>query len=95
MTVVDAPPVLALAGVRKSFVTPAGSEAVLDGVDLTVTGGEVVAIAGRSGSGKTTLLTIITGWDRPDAGSVERRRARRDGGASWRSCPSRWACSTS
>jgi ABC-type lipoprotein export system ATPase subunit len=77
VTVVDAPSVLALAGVTKSFVTPAGSVAVLDGVDLTVTGGEVVAIAGRSGSGKTTLLTIITGWDRPDAGSVERRGAAR------------------
>lgn len=62
---------LALTGIGKSFVTPAGSQSVLDGVDLTVAAGEVIAIAGRSGSGKTTLLTIITGWEQPDVGSVE------------------------
>ena len=75
MTAVDDRPVLALSGVRKSFVTPAGSVAVLDGVDLTVARGEVLAIAGRSGSGKTTLLTIIAGWEQPDAGSVELQRS--------------------
>jgi putative ABC transport system ATP-binding protein len=63
--------VLTLAGVEKAFVSPAGSQPVLTGVDLSVTRGEVVAIAGRSGSGKTTLLSIITGWAEPDAGSVE------------------------
>jgi putative ABC transport system ATP-binding protein len=71
VTTVDQQAVLALTGVRKSFVTPAGSVTVLDGVDLTVGRGEVVAVAGRSGSGKTTLLTVITGWEHPDAGSVE------------------------
>ncbi|HEY5888537.1 MAG TPA: ATP-binding cassette domain-containing protein [Acidimicrobiales bacterium] len=71
MTAVDDRPVLALTGVQKSFVTAAGSLPVLDGVDLTVARGEVLAIGGRSGSGKTTLLTIITGWEQPDAGSVE------------------------
>ena len=86
-------------GCRKSFVTPAGSQPVLDGVDLAVGPGEVVAIAGRSGSGKTTLLMIIAGWEQPDSGSVVFHRGptgRRDvAGASWPSCPSRWACSTS
>lgn len=74
MTTVDDRPVLALSGVRKSFVTPAGSVAVLDGVDLAVARGEVLAIAGRSGSGKTTLLTIIAGWEQPDVGSVAFQR---------------------
>ena len=71
MTTVEAPPVIALRGVRKAFVTPAGSQTVLDGVDLAVVDGEVIAIAGRSGSGKTTLLTIITGWEHPDEGSID------------------------
>ena len=62
--------VLALTGVAKSFVTPAGSQPVLDGVDLAVGPGEVLAIAGRSGSGKTTLLMISAGWEQPDSGSV-------------------------
>ena len=59
--------VLALAGVRKAY----GSQTVLDGVDLRIDPGEVVAVAGRSGSGKTTLLAIITGWATPDGGSVD------------------------
>jgi putative ABC transport system ATP-binding protein len=65
--------VLTLAGVGKAY----GAQAVLDGVDLTVGPGEVVAIAGRSGSGKTTLLTIITGWATPDAGTIQPGRADR------------------
>ena len=63
-------PTLRVIGLRKSFATPAGPHLVLDGVDLTVAPGEVVAIGGRSGSGKTTLLTIIAGWEEPDSGSV-------------------------
>jgi putative ABC transport system ATP-binding protein len=43
---------------------------VLDHLDLTVGGGEYVAIVGESGSGKSTLLNLIAGLDRPDAGSV-------------------------
>lgn len=65
-------PVLRVAGVRKAFTTPAGELTVLDGVDLEVRRGEVVALAGRSGSGKTVLLTVIAGWERPDSGTVER-----------------------
>ncbi len=65
-------PVLRVAGVRKAFATPAGAVAVLDGVDLEVRRGEVVALAGRSGSGKTVLLTVVAGWEPPDDGTVER-----------------------
>jgi len=42
----------------------------LQGVDLSVTRGKLVALRGRSGSGKTTLLNIIGGLDRPTSGEV-------------------------
>ncbi|MFF9012047.1 ABC transporter ATP-binding protein [Streptomyces sp. NPDC014870] len=43
---------------------------VLDGLDLTVPGGSLVAVLGPSGCGKTTLLRVIAGFLRADAGSV-------------------------
>jgi ABC-type lipoprotein export system ATPase subunit len=42
----------------------------LQGIDLSVTKGHVVALRGRSGSGKTTLLNCIGGLDRPSEGQV-------------------------
>ena len=58
----------------------------LQGVDLSVARGELLAVRGRSGSGKTTLLNLLGGLDRPDERPGHRRRARalRDGrGRSW------------
>src|SRR5208283_4294285 len=50
----------------KSF----GSQKVLNGVSLTVTRGETLAVLGRSGSGKSVLLRLIIGLQKPDSGSV-------------------------
>ena len=42
----------------------------LQGVDLEIHPGQIVALRGRSGSGKTTLLNCIGGLDRPNSGEV-------------------------
>ncbi|MDE5956780.1 MAG: ATP-binding cassette domain-containing protein, partial [Muribaculaceae bacterium] len=47
-----------------------GSLNVLQGVNLSVGRGEIVAIVGPSGAGKTTLLQIAGSLDRPDSGTV-------------------------
>ena len=53
-------------GLRKAY----GERAALDGVDLTVARGEVLALLGPNGAGKTTLVEILEGHRRADAGSV-------------------------
>lgn len=47
-----------------------GASRVLSGVDLTLAGGEIVAILGPSGSGKSTLLKIVAGLQVPSLGQV-------------------------
>jgi ABC-type Fe3+/spermidine/putrescine transport system ATPase subunit len=43
---------------------------LLDGVNLSLAGGETVALLGASGSGKSTLLKIVAGLEAPERGSV-------------------------
>jgi ABC-2 type transport system ATP-binding protein len=47
-----------------------GGRAVVDGVSLTVRGGEIVAVLGPNGAGKTTTVEIVEGYRRADAGTV-------------------------
>jgi ABC-type lipoprotein export system ATPase subunit len=63
--------VVAATGLVKTFGEGRAARRVLDGLDLTVEAGEVVAILGRSGSGKSTLLHLLGGLDRSDGGTIE------------------------
>jgi lipoprotein-releasing system ATP-binding protein len=66
-----AAPMILARGLVKSYRTAAGAVSVLEGVDLDVAAGEMVAITGASGVGKSTLLHVLGTLDRPDAGSLE------------------------
>jgi len=55
-----------LEGVHKRF----GSIVALDGLDLEVLPGELLALLGPNGAGKTTAISLLLGLQRPDAGRV-------------------------
>jgi phospholipid/cholesterol/gamma-HCH transport system ATP-binding protein len=59
-------PVVAVDNVCKSF----GAQRILNGISLTVSRAETLAVLGRSGSGKSVLLRLIIGLQQPDSGSV-------------------------
>jgi ABC-type lipoprotein export system ATPase subunit len=65
-------PVVARArGLVKAYGSGSAATRVLDGADIEVARGELVAVVGRSGTGKSTLLHLLGGLDRPDAGTIE------------------------
>jgi len=57
-------------GLVRIFATDGIEVQALQGLDLTVVRGELVAVVGASGSGKSTLLNILSGMDLPTAGSA-------------------------
>jgi len=59
-----------ISGVSKSYRRDAVEVPVLDGLDLSLSDGDFVALMGPSGSGKTTLLNLIAGLDRPTRGRI-------------------------
>ena len=59
-------PVIQLDGLRKRF----GAVTAVDGVDLTIRPGEVVALLGPNGAGKTTTVDLALGLSHPDSGTA-------------------------
>src|SRR5258705_8219524 len=59
-----------LTGVTKKYESKRGTIAALNGIDLRIEDGELLAVQGPTGHGKTTLLQMLGGLDRPTAGQV-------------------------
>ncbi len=59
-----------LINLKKTYQEGGQRRIILNGVNLTLAKGEMLAIVGKSGSGKTTLLNVLSGIDRLDDGQV-------------------------
>jgi putative ABC transport system ATP-binding protein len=57
--------------IRQLAKSVPGGRLLFEGLDLTIEGGEQVAVRGESGVGKSTLLNLVAGLDAPDGGSIE------------------------
>ncbi len=64
------PAILQLADVTRVYRLGGETVHALDGVNLTVSRGEFLAVMGRSGSGKSTLLNVVGCLDRPTSGTI-------------------------
>ena len=64
-------PALELRAVRKVFHQGGVELTVLNGVDLALRPGELVALVGPSGAGKSTLLHVAGLLERPDGGEIQ------------------------
>ena len=63
-------PAIEVVGARKHFGHGSRRVQAVDGVDLRIGRGEVVALLGPNGAGKTTLLDMVLGFTDPDDGTV-------------------------
>ncbi len=66
--------IVEIRGLRKSYEEGGRTRVVLDSADLDIAPGEFFVLLGKSGSGKSTLLNMMSGIDRPDAGTVVIRK---------------------
>ena len=65
-------PAIHATGLRKAFRSTDGSPVgAVDGVDLRIEPGEIVAFLGPNGAGKTTTVDMLLGLTAPDAGTIE------------------------
>ena len=64
-------PALRLQSLRKVFTTHDGPLPAVDGIDVEIAQGEIVAFLGPNGAGKTTTLDIVLGLTDPTSGVVE------------------------
>jgi peptide/nickel transport system ATP-binding protein len=68
-------PIVEVTDLQVSFRTRSGPARAVDGVNLAIAPGEIIALAGESGCGKTTLARTILGLEKPSAGQVRYRGA--------------------
>ena len=66
----NATPALATQSVVRQFGERESAVRAVDGVSVSISAGEFLALVGRSGSGKTTLLNLLAGLDQPSEGKV-------------------------
>ena len=55
----------------KNLIHSFKAQKVLDGVELNISRGRIVALLGPSGAGKSTLLDCIAGFIKPDFGEIK------------------------
>jgi lipoprotein-releasing system ATP-binding protein len=65
-----APPLLAIEGLSKAYLTGGRRLEVLQEVSLEIAAGEMVALTGPSGAGKSTFLHLVGALDAPTAGRI-------------------------
>jgi putative ABC transport system ATP-binding protein len=63
-------PLIQITNLRKEFEEGASTRTVIHDIDIEFSEGEFIVLLGQSGSGKSTLLNLISGIEKPTAGTV-------------------------